>query len=214
MQAEVNLNWEGRGKQMTIEVEDYGDGNLLEVDQDFMCNQSGKIIFRGRGNNLKIGPRCQMRGGLIQVWGGSSVGIGSDCLLGFIDIFANRGACILVGDGVGFTWTVKLHAHECANLTIGDQCLIAKDTLITVSDMHSLLDAATGARINPAADVTIEPKVWIAENVRVLKGVTIGSQSVVGACSLVTKSIPRQCVALGVPARVVREGVTWRHELI
>ncbi|MEZ0253028.1 MAG: acyltransferase [Methylobacteriaceae bacterium] len=199
---------------MTIELEDYGDGNVLEVEKDFERNQHGKIIFRGNGNTLKIGSRCQMRGGQIQVWGGSTVEVGSDCLLGFIDVFANKGSCILVGDGVGFTWTVKLHAHERANLTIGDQCLIAKDTLITVSDMHSLLDVATGDRINPAADVTIEPKVWIAENVRVLKGVTIGSQSVIGACSLVTKDIPRQCVAVGVPARVVREGVTWCHELI
>ncbi|MDI6838028.1 MAG: acyltransferase, partial [Rhizobiaceae bacterium] len=54
----------------------------------------------------------------------------------------------------------------------------------------------------------------LAENVRVLKGVVIGDGSIIGTCSVVTKDIPPESLAIGTPARVVRDGVTWSHELI
>jgi len=199
---------------MTIEIVDQGRNNVLDVDPKFLEIQSGKIIFSGDDNTLRIGEGCAMRGGQIQIWNGSKVEIGSGCLLGFIDIFANRGAKIQVGKNVGFTWTVKLHAHEFGILTVGDECLIAKDSLITISDMHSIIDLRTKERINPAANVSIGKRVWLAENVRVLKGVVIGDGSIIGTCSVVTKDIPPESLAIGTPARVVRDGVTWSHELI
>lgn len=53
--------------------------------------------------------------------------------------------------------------------------------------------------------VHIKKGVWIGANAIILPGVTIGENSVVGAGSVVTKSIPPRCVAVGVPARVVKE---------
>ena len=53
--------------------------------------------------------------------------------------------------------------------------------------------------------VTIEDDVWIGANCQILKGVTIGARSVIGAGSVVTKSIPADCIAAGNPCRVVRE---------
>ena len=199
---------------MPIEIIDNGQNNQILAPEGFLSGQSGKIILNGDNSCLKIGASTAMRGGQIQVWNGSKVMIGDGCLLGYIDIFANKGAEVVVGDGVGFTWTVKLHAHEAARLKVGDGCLIAKDTLITVSDMHSIIDIATNTRINHARDVIIGERVWLAEAVRVMKGVTIGDGSIIGACSLVTKSIPPRCLAAGIPAVVVREGVTWTHELL
>jgi acetyltransferase-like isoleucine patch superfamily enzyme len=199
---------------MAIEVLDDGQGNHLDVPEGFIEANAGRIIFAGDNNLLKVGSGTALRGGQIQVWGGSKVRIGEQCLLGFIDIFANKGAEIEVGESVGFTWTVKLHAHEAASLKVGSGSLIAKDTLITVSDMHSIIDVHTRERLNAARDVVIGERVWLAEAVRVMKGVTIGSGSIVGACSLVTRAIPSNCLAVGIPAAVVREGVTWRHDLI
>ena len=54
------------------------------------------------------------------------------------------------------------------------------------------------------APITIEDKVWIGFGVNILKGVTIGEGAVIGACSVVTKDIPPYAVAVGNPARVVR----------
>ena len=50
----------------------------------------------------------------------------------------------------------------------------------------------------------IEDKVWIGANVTVLKGVTIGKNAVIGAGSVVTKSIPENAIAIGAPAKVIR----------
>ena len=53
--------------------------------------------------------------------------------------------------------------------------------------------------------VRIEDNVWIGESVCILPGVTIGKHSVVGALSCVTKSIPPYSIAVGNPARVVKQ---------
>jgi galactoside O-acetyltransferase len=52
--------------------------------------------------------------------------------------------------------------------------------------------------------IIIEDKVWIGFDVSVLKGVTIGERAVIGACSVVTKDIPPYTVAVGNPARAVK----------
>lgn len=53
-------------------------------------------------------------------------------------------------------------------------------------------------------DVYIEEDVWIGANVTILKGVRIGRGAIIGACSVVTKSIPRYAVAVGNPASVIK----------
>ena len=57
----------------------------------------------------------------------------------------------------------------------------------------------------PSAPVTIGDHVWICSRVLILPGISIGDHSVIGAGSVVTKNIPPRCVAMGNPARVVRE---------
>ncbi|WP_192815596.1 DapH/DapD/GlmU-related protein [Methylocystis sp. ATCC 49242] len=78
-----------------------------------------------------------------------------------------------------------------------------------VSDMHSIISLDTGKRINPPAPIVIEDHVWIARNVTIAKGVKIGANCVIGAGSVVTKDIEANCVAAGVPARILRRGITW-----
>ncbi|MNY78908.1 Galactoside O-acetyltransferase [compost metagenome] len=60
-------------------------------------------------------------------------------------------------------------------------------------------------RLYSKGPVIIEDNVWLGEGVVVLPGVTIGENSIVGANAVVTKSIPKNCVAGGNPARIIRE---------
>lgn len=53
--------------------------------------------------------------------------------------------------------------------------------------------------------VTIEDDVWIGANCQILKGVTIGARTVIGAGSVVTKSIPADCIAAGNPCKVLKK---------
>jgi acetyltransferase-like isoleucine patch superfamily enzyme len=53
--------------------------------------------------------------------------------------------------------------------------------------------------------ISIENNVWIGENAVILGGVNIGANSIIAACSLVNKDIPCNCIAAGVPAKVVKQ---------
>ena len=55
------------------------------------------------------------------------------------------------------------------------------------------------------SSITIGKNVWIGTQSVILRGVTIGDNAVIGAGSVVTKSIPANCVAVGVPAKVIKK---------
>lgn len=54
-----------------------------------------------------------------------------------------------------------------------------------------------------SAPITIEDDVWIGAHCIILKGVTIGARSIIGAGSVVTKSIPPDCIAAGNPCKII-----------
>ena len=91
-----------------------------------------------------------------------------------------------------------------ANIYIGDGTLLAPNvTIITAMHPISLKLRTEGYGYNKP--VYIGKNVWIASNVTILPGVHIGDNSVIGAASVVTKDIPANVVAVGSPAKVIRE---------
>jgi bifunctional N-acetylglucosamine-1-phosphate-uridyltransferase/glucosamine-1-phosphate-acetyltransferase GlmU-like protein len=90
------------------------------------------------------------------------------------------------------------------SLEIGSHCAIGPGCYLTDHD-HGL-DPSLPPLGQPmlSAPTRLGNEVWLGANVVVLKGVTIGDSAVVGAGSVVTKDIPADAVAVGVPARVVR----------
>ena len=89
-------------------------------------------------------------------------------------------------------------------VTIGEDCLIGPRC--TIATPNHALDAATRlAGWEHASPVTIGDNVWFGANVTVTPGVTIGSNSIIGAGSVVTRDIPENVIAVGNPARVIRE---------
>lgn len=59
--------------------------------------------------------------------------------------------------------------------------------------------------------VNIGNKVWIATGAMILPGVTIGDGAIVAAGAVVTKDVPEKCMVAGVPAKVIKENVEWKH---
>ena len=91
-----------------------------------------------------------------------------------------------------------------ANIYIGDGTMIAPNvTIIAASHPISLKLRAEGYGCNEP--VHIGKNVWIASNVTILPGVHIGDNSVIGAGAVVTRDIPANVLAVGSPARVLRE---------
>lgn len=106
---------------------------------------------------------------------------------------------------------------DCNTITIGDNVMIASNVQIytsthPVAPQERLVEDWTPDCGHPyfrtyALPVVIEDNVWIGGGVVILPGVTIGKNSVIGAGSVVTRSIPADSVAVGNPCRVIR-GVT------
>ena len=121
------------------------------------------------------------------------IGINTPCIISTL----KSGAIIEIGDNSGFSGTVI----GCAKyIKIGNNVRCGANTLITDSDWH-LDDTRSGK----PAEVIIEDNVWLGVNSTVLKGVTIGSNSVIGANSVVTKSIPANVIAAGNPCKIIKQ---------
>lgn len=114
----------------------------------------------------------------------------------------SAGSQITIGEGNWF----NNNAVICANdlISIGNDCQIGDQVSIYDCDFHEIDAQSRCHSEGPARPVKIGNNVWLGSRVMVLKGVTIGDNSVVGAMSVVTRNIPADSVAVGVPARVVR----------
>ncbi len=96
---------------------------------------------------------------------------------------------------------------------IGDDALISSGVWIRNHDMHAMVDMHSRQIVNkPPADTIIERHVWIGQNALLLNCSRIGCGSIIGAQSLVKNKVG-DCMAVGgVPARMVRAGVTWGRD--
>ncbi|GGC56873.1 acyltransferase [Marinobacter halophilus] len=109
-------------------------------------------------------------------------------------ISIGQGTCI--GNNVAFIAT--------SEITIGKRCLIGNNVRIYDSDFHSLDISRSTARAI-SSPVKMGDNVFLGDNVILLKGVKIGENSIIGAGSVVTKSIPSNVIAAGNPARVLKK---------
>ncbi len=86
-------------------------------------------------------------------------------------------------------------------IMISDNCLIAE--MVVIRDQDHMIDY-TSRNSFITSPIKIEKNVWIGAKASILKGVTIGKNSVVAASALVTKDIPQREVWGGIPARFIK----------
>jgi acetyltransferase-like isoleucine patch superfamily enzyme len=115
------------------------------------------------------------------------------------------GAAIHIGDRVGISGGSICAARF---VEIGEDSMLGANVTIADTDFHSLDPAFRASNGHPTigtAAVHIGRRVFIGTNSIVLKGVSIGNNSVIGAGSVITREIPADCVAAGNPCRVIRQ---------
>ncbi|WP_308167180.1 sugar O-acetyltransferase [Nocardioides daeguensis] len=112
------------------------------------------------------------------------------------------GSQIRVGSGVFVNF--GLVALDVVDITIGDDVQIGPNVQL-LTPLHPLEAGPRRAKWENAAPITIGDNVWLGGGVIVCPGVTIGADTVVGAGSVVTRDLPAGVLAVGNPARVVRE---------
>ncbi|WP_193144583.1 galactoside O-acetyltransferase [Citrobacter europaeus] len=116
-------------------------------------------------------------------------------------IYFSYGSNIHIGKNfyANFNFTIV----DDYTVTIGDNVLIAPNVTITVTG-HPVHHELRKSGEMFSFPVTLGNNVWIGSNVVINPGITIGDNSVIGAGSVVTKNIPPDVVAVGVPCRVIK----------
>jgi maltose O-acetyltransferase len=113
-------------------------------------------------------------------------------------------ARIEIGDRTEFNNNLMIKS-EGAGIRIGKDGLFGANIEIFDSNFHDVHPERRKAGTQSMAPVEIGDNVFVGMSVKILKGVTIGSDSVIGAGSVVSSSIPAGVIAAGNPARVIRE---------
>lgn len=174
----------------------------------------GKVIL----NNVTINPGSILNNVTFFIRGNDHiVTIGKNCIFtkGGSIWFEHNHGLLKIGDN---TIMVDVHiavTEPKSQVLIGEDCLFAYDIDIRTGDSHSIIDAKLGTRINYAKNIKIDNHVWLASHCRILKGVSIGENSIVGTNAVVTKSFDETGVVLaGSPAKIVKRNITWDRKNI
>jgi acetyltransferase-like isoleucine patch superfamily enzyme len=136
---------------------------------------------------------------------GSYVTIASQFVLA--DLSPGRGEVPKIHIGDGCTILYRFQCNAAQSVRIGRNVLIASNVLITDSDhvIEPNGTPVTKSRSFVTYPVCIEDNCWLGQNAVILKGVTVGHHSIIGANSTVTHDVPPYSVAAGNPARIIRK---------
>lgn len=147
--------------------------------------------------------------------GKRNINFGAGFVTGFgcrIEAYPADSSCaITIGKNVQINDYVHITAMR--NVTIGNNVLIASKVYISDCTHGSYAGDSSDSsplsipieRIYVIKDVIIEDNVWLGEHVSVLPGVVIGSGTIVGSNSVVTKSLPANIIAVGIPAKPIKK---------
>lgn len=141
-----------------------------------------------------------------------NVRIGHHSELRCYDFYADKKLSPRLKIGKNFLAGAYFKVLCAGNITIGDDVTFAGNVFIT-DENHGVSPLTNNYLENSLeiSDVIIENGVWGGEKVVILPGVRIGEKSIIGAGSVVTKSIPAYSIAAGNPCRVIKEwdGAKW-----
>jgi len=159
-------------------------------------------VFLGRNLELEISKRGKVRFGRF-VWVGDGTKI--RCHEGEVEI----GPKTVLGQEC----TISAYRR----VRIGEQCVIADRTMFIDFD-HGMVEVERPIRVQGIymKPVEVGSNVWIGYGAAVLRGVSVGDNSVLGTYAVLTKDVPANSVVAGIPARVIRmreapAGLRWAH---
>jgi acetyltransferase-like isoleucine patch superfamily enzyme len=201
-----------RGETGLVQKNIRGQGNVFMAEGARLLAVQVDII--GDNNRISIAPGCVLSNVYFRLRGsGHQIEFGEKCRVsrGAVLWFEDREGVLRVGSG---TTMVEVHiaVTENSKVLIGQDCMFANDIDIRTGDSHSVIDTQTGERLNFPGDVVINRHVWVAPHTVILKGVTIGENSIVATGAVVTKSCEPGVIMGGNPAKPIKTGVSWKRE--
>lgn len=189
----------------TIHISVFRVNNILiSLLTTFYC----KIKLRAQG--IKYGKNIKFRGNcLFFKYPNTSIIIGNNCSFNSLSRFNFRGInhkCILqtgpggkitIGNNCGFS---GISIVSSCNVSLQDNVMCGAN--VSIGDRNDHEDLYPQFIPKP---IIIGNNVWIGMNCTIMRGVTIGDNTIIGANSLVTKDIPANVIAGGVPCKIIKE---------
>jgi len=171
-----------------------------------IIKKTGKIKINGRlvfDKSRKEFPRTLTKiyienGGRMEVNGHFS-------FLGNNTVVVHENANLSFGNGYMNVESTIICKKE---ISIGNGTIIARYVSIRDWDSHTLIDE--NGEMSQPLPIKIGNNVWIGERAMILKGVNIGTGAIIAAGAVVTKDIPQNCLAAGIPAKVIKENMSWK----
>jgi len=182
---------------------------IKQVFSDFTRIFYFTPIFKTRLNNHP--KRLYLYGGLPVVIGSVDILLGNDVRLAAMTTISGRTVgkkipSLVIGNNVGIAWRTSISVGS--QIVIGDNVRIAGDCYLAGYPGHPV-DAKERSLGQPdtesqVGDIVLHNDVWLASGVKVMPGVTIGKGTIVAAGSVVTKNLPGNVLAGGIPAKVIK----------
>ncbi|WP_275788728.1 acyltransferase [Pararhizobium gei] len=194
-------------------VKQQGKDNQLDIDPT-VRGAGAVITITGDNNHISIGPGVNLNTTKIMIRG-------SNCVVSIRERSRFKNGVLYLTDsgtefycGVGTSWeSGHILVQERCKITLGDDCMLSNGIMIRTSDSHGIFDMDTRELVNPARDVSVGDHVWIGNGARLNKGVSIDKGSIIAQLSVVSGQIEANCVAAGIPAKVIRRGVVWSRSM-
>ena len=177
---------------------------------------NSRIQVQGNNNQVILEDESALRNTQIKILGNNNqVVLKKGAYVSGAELWVEDNNCILE---IGSFTFVGHHSHlACtengSRLLVGDRGMISSFVQIRTGDSHSILDSS-GNRINNAESVFIGTHCWIGEGARILKGVTLEDNTIVSTGAIVTQSFKGNVLLGGVPAKIIKENVTWDSKRI
>lgn len=177
------------------------------------------VRFAGTGNLVEIHEGSRFINTRASLSNGSILRIGKTHKWGIRNVNFNLGSAgreknVVIGKNTSLNEAqFDLHDSSYAEVLVGEDNLWSKGISVRPDDLHQMYDITSGEVLNPPEPIVIHDHVWVGANVTFMKGAEVASNSIVGNASLVTKAFTQENVAIGgMPAKVIRENVNWRHD--
>jgi acetyltransferase-like isoleucine patch superfamily enzyme len=177
------------GFHLKLEYNIIGDNNVVLFNESKSSNC--KIYIRGNNNRIKIDSNCYLKNTILWIEGEG---------------------CVLQINS--YTTVESAHFALTGNsnkILIGTDCMLSTNITVRTGDSHKIYDKSTNIILNYNSDVIIEDHVWIGDDVTILKGVKIGSGTIIGTKALVTNNVPCSSIAAGIPSRVLKHNIYWER---
>jgi len=166
---------------------------------------------------IEIGDYSRLENVHFKIFGGMicRIEIGSLCQVKNVTFWIeDNGGSVTIGDRTYIGGAHLAVTGSGKKITIGNDCMFSDGITIRTGDSHAIIEVTTGRKLNPEEDVIVGNHVWLTQNVTILKGASIGDDCIVGTGSVVSGKFAENSVLSGIPAKVMKSGVTWSSERV